>query len=44
MSFAASLRLLTSASGFFWPDSSVWPVRLTQITGIFFFRQGSTSW
>ena len=44
MSFAASRSEPTSASGFFWPASSCCLERLTQITGIFFFRQGSTSW
>ena len=42
-SFAASRSDATSASGFFWPLSSSALLRLTQITGIFFFRHGSTS-
>ena len=37
-------QVATSASGFFWPGSSCCLLRLTQITGIFFFRHGSTSW
>ena len=44
MSFAASRRLATSASGFFWLDSSVSLLRLTQITGTLRFRHGSTSY
>ena len=44
MSFAASRSEPTSASGFFWPASRTCLERLTQITGIFFLMQGSTSW
>ena len=43
MSLAASRSVVTSASGFFCPDSSCCFERLTQITGIFFLRHGSTS-
>ena len=42
-SFTASRRLATSASGFFWLDSSVSLSRLTQITGILRLMHGSTS-
>ena len=42
-SFIASRRFATSASGFFWLDSSVSLSRLTHITGTFRFRHGSTS-
>ena len=42
-SFAASRRFLTSAVGFFWLESSVSLLRLTQITGTLAFRHGSTS-
>ena len=42
-SFIASRRFETSASGFFWLDSSVSLARLTQITGILRFRHGSMS-
>ena len=44
ISFAASRSVLTSASGFFWLALEHCLVRLTQITGTFFFRHGSTSW
>ena len=43
-SFAASRRVLTSAVGFFGPASSSSLLRLTQMTGTFSFRHGSTSW
>ena len=43
-SFAASRRFATSAVGLRWPASSVSLWRLTQITGIFSFTHGSTSW
>ena len=42
-SLAASRRFLTSAVGFFWLGSSVSLERLTQITGTFAARHGSTS-
>ena len=42
-SLPASRKVLTSAVGFFWPDSSFSPWRFTQITGIRCFTQGSTS-
>jgi hypothetical protein len=42
-SLAASRSVLTSSVGFFWPDSSFCPRRLTQITGTRCLRQGSTS-
>ena len=41
--FIASRRLATSASGFFWLDSSASLSRLTQITGTLRLMQGSTS-
>ena len=43
-SFAASRRFLTSAVGFFWPESSSSLLRLTQITGTLALMHGSTSW
>ena len=43
-SLAASLRLLTSAVGFFWAESSVSLLRLTQITGTRCLTHGTTSW
>ena len=43
-SFAASLRLWTSAVGFFWEGSRVSLLRLTQMTGTRCFRHGTTSW
>ena len=42
-SLAASRSVFTSAVGFFWLESSVSLLRLTQITGTFAFRHGSTS-
>jgi hypothetical protein len=42
-SLPASRKDFTSASGFFEPDSISSPWRLTQMTGIFCLRQGSTS-
>ncbi len=43
-SLAASLRLCTSAVGFFWEGSRVSLLRLTQMTGTRCFRHGTTSW